>query len=94
MAYRFGELRLDDPEAGRLRVTGDGYAAAGELVTLIVSPEVHRLLGMSDDEVAGASEIDRRYREALRRIYSGGHWGPPHVDPAAPAPPVLADPRR
>jgi hypothetical protein len=83
MAYRFGELRLDDPEAGRLRVTGDGYAAAGELVTLIVSPEVHRLLGMSDDEVAGASEIDRRYREALRRIYSGGHWGPPHVDPAA-----------
>ena len=83
MAYRLGELRLDDPEAGRLRVDGDGYAAAGELVTLVVSPDVHRLLGMSDDEVAGASEIDRRYREALRRIYSGGHWRPPHVDPAA-----------
>jgi hypothetical protein len=83
MAYRFGELRIDDPEVGQLWVTGDGYAAAGELVTLIVSPDVHRLLGMSDDEVAAASEIDRRYREALRRIYAGGHWGPPHVDPAA-----------
>jgi hypothetical protein len=33
MAYRAGELRVDDPEAGELRVTGDGYAAAGELVT-------------------------------------------------------------
>jgi hypothetical protein len=82
MAYRFGELRLDDPEAGQLRVNGDGYAAAGELATLIVSPDVQRLLGMSDDEVAEASEIDRRYREALRRIYSSGHWRPPHVDPA------------
>jgi hypothetical protein len=83
MAYRFGELRLDDPDAGPLRVTGDGYAAAGELVTLIVSPDVHRFLRMSDDEIAEASEIDRRHREALRRIYAGGHWRPPHVDPAA-----------
>jgi hypothetical protein len=83
MAYRFGELRLDDPEAGQLRVNGDGYAAAGELTTLIVSPDVHRFLGMSDGEVAGASEIDRRYREALRQIYSSGDWRPPHVDPAA-----------
>ncbi|HWU08890.1 MAG TPA: hypothetical protein VN520_21325 [Streptomyces sp.] len=83
MAYRSGELRLDDPDAGRLRVSGDGYAAAGELVTLIVSPDVHRFLSMSDDEVAEASAIDRRYREALRRVYSGGQWRPPHVDPAA-----------
>ncbi len=83
MTYRFGELRLDDPQEGPLRVQGDGYAAAGELVTLIVSPDVHRLLGMSDDEVAGASEIDRRYREALRGIYASGEWRPPHVDPAA-----------
>ena len=83
MAYRSGELRLDDPEAGRLRVTGDGYAAAGELVTLIVSPDVQRFLGMSDDEVARASEIDRRYREALRRTYAGHAWRSPHIDPAA-----------
>ena len=55
MAYRLGELRVDDPETGELRVKGDGYAAAGELVTLIVSPEVHRLLDMTDDEIAGAS---------------------------------------
>jgi hypothetical protein len=83
MAYRSGELRLDDPEAGRLRVTGDGYAAAGDLVTLIVSPDVQRFLGMSDDEVARASEIDRRYREALRRTYASHPWQPTHVDPAA-----------
>jgi hypothetical protein len=80
MAYRAGELRVDDPEAGELRVTGDGYAAAGEVVTLLVSPDVHLLLGMSEEEVAGASEIDRRYREALRQLYSGGQWRPPHVD--------------
>jgi hypothetical protein len=83
MAYRSGELRLDDPEAGRLQVTGDGYAAAGELVTLIVSPDVQRFLGMSDDEVARASEIDRRYREDLRRTYASSAWRPTHVDPAA-----------
>ncbi len=83
MAHRAGELRIDDPEAGELRVTGDGYAAAGEVVTLVVSPDVQRLLGMSEDEVAGAAEIDRRYREALRQVYSGGGWRPPHVDPAA-----------
>jgi hypothetical protein len=83
MAYRAGELRIDDPEAGELRVTGDGYAAAGEVVTLLVSPDVHLLLGMSGEEVARAAEIERRYREALRQLYSGGEWRPPHVDPAA-----------
>jgi hypothetical protein len=83
MAYRAGELRIDDPEAGELRVTGDGYAAAGEVVTLLVSPDVHLLLGMSGEEVARAAQIERRYREALRQLYSGGEWRPPHVDPAA-----------
>src|SRR3712207_1178263 len=83
MAYRAGELRIDDPEAGALRVTGDGYAAAGEVVTLLVSPDVHLLLGMSGEEVARAAEIERRYREALRQLYSGAEWRPPHVDPAA-----------
>ncbi|MGY1679340.1 hypothetical protein [Geodermatophilus sp. SYSU D01176] len=83
MAYRAGELRVDDPEAGELRVTGDGYAAAGEVVTLLVSPDVHLLLGMSGEEVAGAAEIDRRYREVLRHVYASGGWRPPSVDPAA-----------
>ena len=83
MAYRAGELRIDDPEAGELRVTGDGYAAAGEVVTLLVSPDVHLLLGMSGEEVAGAAEIVRRYREALRHVYASGQWRPPSVDPAA-----------
>ncbi len=83
MAYRAGELRIDDPEAGELRVVGDGYAAAGEVVTLLVSPDVHLLLGMSGEEVAQAAQIERRYREALRQLYSGGEWRPPHVDPAA-----------
>jgi hypothetical protein len=83
MAYRAGELRIDDPEAGELRLTGDGYAAAGEVVTLLVSPDVHLLLGMSGEEVARAAQIERRYREALRQVYSGGEWHPPHVDLAA-----------
>ncbi len=83
MAYRAGELRIDDPEAGELRVTGDGYAAAGEVVTLLVSPDVHLLLGMSGEEVARAAQIERRYRETLRQLYSGGEWRPPHIDPAA-----------
>ncbi len=83
MAYRAGELRIDDPEAGELRVTGDGYAAAGEVVTLLVSPDVHLLLGMSGEEVTRAAQIERRYREALRRLYSTGEWRPPHVDPGA-----------
>jgi hypothetical protein len=82
MAYRAGELHVDDPEAGELRVTGDGYAAAGEVVTLLISPDVHLLLGMSEEEVARAAQIDRRYREALRQLYSGGQWRPPHADPA------------
>jgi hypothetical protein len=83
MAFRAGELRVDDPEAGPLRVSGDGYAAAGELVTLVVSPDVQRFLGMTDDEVAEVSEIDRRYRRTLRDVYAAGAWRPPHVDPAA-----------
>jgi hypothetical protein len=83
MAYRAGELRIDDPEAGELRLMGDGYAAAGEVVTLLVSPDVHLLLGMSGEEVARAAQIERRYREALRQVYSAGEWHPPHVDPAA-----------
>ncbi len=83
MAYRAGALRIDDPEAGELRVAGDGYAAAGEVVTLLVSPDVHLLLGMSEEEVTRAAEIERRYREALRQLYAGGEWRPPHVDPAA-----------
>jgi hypothetical protein len=83
MAYRAGELRIDDPEAGELRVAGDGYAAAGEVVTLLVSPDVHLLLGMSEEEVTRAARIERRYREALRQLYAGGQWRPPQVDPAA-----------
>jgi hypothetical protein len=83
MAYRAGELRIDDPEAGELRVSGDGYAAAGEVVTLLVSPDVHLLLGMSGEEVTRAAQIERRYRDALRQLYSTGEWRPPHVDPAA-----------
>ena len=83
MAYRAGELRIDDPEAGELRVAGDGYAAAGEVVTLLVSPDVHLLLGMSGEEVARAAQIERRYRGTLQQLYAGGGWRPPHVDPAA-----------
>jgi hypothetical protein len=82
MAYRSGERCFEDLEAGRLRANGDGYAAAGELVTLVVSPDVQRFLGMSDDEITGVSNVERHYREALRRIYSDGEWRPPQVDPA------------
>lgn len=82
MAFRQGELRAEDREAGRLSVQGDGYAAAGELVTLVTSPDVHRILGMSAPEIARAVRIGERYREALRSIYASGQWRPPHADEA------------
>jgi hypothetical protein len=83
MAYRLGTLRFDDPEAGTITVEGDGFAAAGEPVTLLVSPEVQRYLAMSADEAAAAADIAKGYREALKQIYAGGDWKPTHIDPAA-----------
>ena len=83
MAYRLGKLRFDDPEVGAVTIEGDGFAAAGELVTLIVSPEVQRHLDMSADEVAAAIDIVTGYRDALKRAYAGGDWKPTQIDPAA-----------
>ena len=62
MEFREGALPVDDPECGRFVVEGDGYAAAGELVTLVVVAEVSpgspnsihfRMVSMS----AGASGV-------------------------------------
>lgn len=83
MAYRLDLLSVDDPDAGRVTVRGDGFAAAGEIATLLVSPEVQRYLEMTPDEVAQASAITDEYREALKRLYQGGTWTPPSLDPAA-----------
>lgn len=81
MAYRLGDLTVDDPEFGTVTLQGDGFAAAGEVVTLLVSPEVQRHLQMSSEEAAEASEIANAYRERLRQLYTQREWRAPHAEP-------------
>jgi hypothetical protein len=83
VAYRLDELGLNDPEAGTIRLRGDGFAAAGEPLTLLENADVHRFLGLSKDEIVRAGEIAARYRAALKEVYAGGTWQPPQLDPAA-----------
>jgi hypothetical protein len=83
VAYRLGELTVHDPEAGALTLQGDGFAAAGEIATLLVSPGVQRFLQMSPVEAERAADLVARYREALTQLYRDDRWKPSHVDPAA-----------
>jgi hypothetical protein len=83
VAYRLGELTVDDPEAGTVTLQGDGFAAAGEIVTLLTSPQVQRYLQMSPEEAAQAAALANAYRERLNRMYAGGEWRAPHLDPRA-----------
>jgi hypothetical protein len=85
MAYRLGELAVDDREAGTLSLQGDGFAAAGETASLLDSAGVQRYLGMSRDEAAAAQALARRYRDAVSRAMSGRDWQPPQLDPATAA---------
>jgi hypothetical protein len=83
VVYRLGELTVHDPEAGALTLQGDGFAAAGEIATLLVSPDVQRFLQMSPEESVRAADLVARYREALAQLYRDGRWKPSHVDPVA-----------
>lgn len=83
MAFRRGTRRLVDPLAGPLALTGDGFAAAGELVTLVVTPEVQRFLEMTPAEIDAARRAVEAYRAALTAL---------HAD-AAPAGPDPRDTR-
>ena len=82
MAFRLGGITVDDPLAGTLQLKGDGYAAAGEIPTLLVSPEVQDYMHMSALEWEQARRISDRYRDALRQVYATGAWSPPHLNPA------------
>jgi len=72
MEFREGALPVDDPECGRIVVEGDGYAAAGELVTLVVVAEVLRCLGLMPDQVSELARVVADYRAALSRLARNG----------------------
>jgi len=68
--FRQGQLTWRDPDAGTLELQGDGFAAAGEIVTLVVNPAVQRWLGMSAPETVEAARTVDEYRDALRRAHA------------------------
>jgi len=78
VAYRLGRLTVRDPEAGVLEPLGDGFAAAGEPVTLAVEGAVQRWLGMSADETREARRIADEYRSSVSAAYATGEWVAPH----------------
>jgi hypothetical protein len=82
-AYRLGTLRFDDEQAGPLELEGDGFAAAGEISTLVANPSVSRFLGLSDDELRRARELVEGYRQKLQQLYQDGQGTPPPLDPRA-----------
>jgi hypothetical protein len=81
VAYRLGKVTVHDPEAGELALEGDGYAAAGEAVTLLASPDVQRFLRMSDAEVDEGANVVARYRSAVEQRAQHDSWTPSQVDP-------------
>ena len=82
-AYRLGRITVQDEQAGKLVLEGDGYAAAGEISTLLVNPDVAAFLGMTEDEQKAARAIVDTYRRSLQQLYSSGEWKPPSLDPRA-----------
>jgi hypothetical protein len=91
VAYRLGRLTVRDPEAGLVEPVGDGFAAAGEPVTLAVEPNVQRWLAMSPEEAGEARRIAEAYRSAVSAAYTTGEWRPPHRHPGAQRARVAAD---
>lgn len=82
--YRLGQIHIEDAHAGALDLEGDGFAAAGETVTLLPNAAVARYLGLSDEEARQAREIVASYRSALTRLYSASNsWVPPTLDERA-----------
>jgi hypothetical protein len=79
-AYRLGRLHVEDEHAGPLVLEGDGFAAAGEISTLLINDAVAKYLGFSDAEVRRAREMVDAYRSALSQIYSDGSWMAPSLD--------------
>ena len=82
MAYRLGPLNVYDPDLSTLELTGDGFAAAGELVTVVVDATVQNRLELTADEVRLAREIVEAYRHDVERAYATGDWLAPHRHPA------------
>jgi hypothetical protein len=90
-AYRLGTLNVHDEQAGSLALEGDGFAAAGEISTLVANPGVVKYLGLSDSEARQAQELVAAYRQALQDIGQSAQWTPPSLDTrAAPARTELA----
>jgi hypothetical protein len=90
-AYRLGTLNFHDEQAGSLVLEGDGFAAAGEIGTLVANPGVAKYLGLSESDERRARELVDAYRQALQNIGQSGRWTPPSLDErAAPARTELA----
>jgi hypothetical protein len=87
--YRLGTLRVQDEEFGELALQGDGYAAAGELASLLASREVTRVLALAATEQAAIDEALGAYRQSVSRLYEGGPSEPPSTDVRMP--PLQAD---
>jgi len=81
--YRLGTITVQDEEAGALVLDGDGFAAAGEIATLLTNAAVGKYLGLSESEMKRARELVDDYRSALTKLYADGHWVPPSLDPQA-----------
>jgi len=84
--YRLGQIRIEDEHAGSLDLEGDGFAAAGELSTLLPNGTVAKYLGLSDEEARKAQEIAESYRSSLTGLYgTSDAWVPPSLDDRAQA---------
>jgi hypothetical protein len=84
--YRLGQIRIADAQAGPLDLDGDGFAAAGETITLLPNSSVAKYLGLSAEEERKAREIVDAYRSALTRVSSASDaWVPPSLDDRARA---------
>jgi len=84
-SYRLGMITVEDEEVGTLDLEGDGFAAAGELSTLLTNFTIHRLFGLNKAEISAAGTLVDEYRAALRMVYGDGHWIPPSLDPRTSA---------
>ena len=89
--FRLGRITVQDEQAGSLELEGDGYAAAGEIATLLVSPGVVGFLSMTGDEQKAAGALVETYRRSVQQL-SDGHSTPPSLNPKVrPARTALAD---
>jgi hypothetical protein len=68
---------VNDPAAGPLEIEGDGYAAAGEPVTLVRVPAVRDYLHLTPDEARDLDASVVRFRGAVQQVHARKAVTPP-----------------